>query len=94
MKNLQNFVDKYRDLRYPHNKSTKELLKIFKRVGENYMNQSLMNDFINTQEKRNVNNYTKSSDFLDSLQRIININRRHNGWFNNFSNDRHKHWIY
>mgnify|MGYP003118823642 CR=1 FL=1 len=83
MKNLQKFIDKYKDLRYPHNKSTEELIKIFQR-----------NDIVRTQEQRNVNNYTKPSDFLDSLQRIINTNGRHNGWFNNFSNDRHKYWIY
>lgn len=94
MKNLQKFIDKYKDLRYPHNKSTEELIKIFQRIGANYLGESHTNDIVRTQEQRNVNNYTKPSDFLDSLQRIINTNGRHNGWFNNFSNDRHKYWIY
>ena len=79
MKNLQKFVDKYKDLRYPHNKSTEELIKIFQRIGANYLGESHTNDIVRTQEQRNVNNYTKPSDFLDSLQRIINTNGRHNG---------------
>ena len=73
MDKLQKFVDKYKDLKYPHNKSTSELIDLFKKVGNNYVSESLVKDTVNTWEVKNKDSLIKPNEFLDHLQRLINI---------------------
>jgi hypothetical protein len=71
MNKLQYFINKYSNKKYPNHISTSKLIKIFERIGQNYLSESLHKDFIETQKMRDRKEGISVSQFLNSLQRII-----------------------
>ena len=69
MPDLQRFINKYSNKKYPHQISESKLMKIFERIGQNYLSDSLFKDFIKTQKLRGE--ACIDPEFLNSLQRII-----------------------
>ena len=73
MKKLQLFIDKYSDRKYPNQIKIDKLTAIFNRIGHNYLSDSHIKDFLATQEIRQKTSVDPCKDFLQSLQRIIDI---------------------
>jgi hypothetical protein len=71
MDKLQEFICKYQNRKYPNHISTSKLIEIFERIGQNYLSESLHKDFIKTQKIRDRKEGISVSQFLNSLQRII-----------------------
>ena len=73
MDKLQRFIHKYKNKKYPNHIKPTKLIEIFERIGHNYLSESLCKDFIKTQKIRDSKEGITSSQILNSLQRIIDI---------------------
>ena len=76
MNKLQAFICKYQNRKYPNHISTSKLIEIFERIGQNYLSESLHKDFIETQKMRDRKEGISVSQFLNSLQRIIDTQNK------------------
>jgi len=76
MDKLQRFIYKYENRTYPNSINSIKLIKIFERIGHNYLSESLCKDFINTQKLRHSKDGITPNQILNSLQRIIDIQNK------------------
>ena len=70
MQNLETFITKYSDRKYPNQISTKTLDRIWERVGMEYLSPSLFRDVTATHAIRSKTSNDPSADLLKALKRI------------------------
>ena len=76
MEKLQQFINKYSDRKYPNQIRIEKLTAIFNRIAHNYLSDSHTKDFLATQAMRQKTTTNPCKDFLQSLQRIIDIQNK------------------